>query len=136
MQHLAALPRRPAVLEADLATSVAVADWILALQEARQRRTSVALVAAGEPRGAGLRFAVADLLVAGAVVDALEARGIDAFSPEVAAADAAYRALRPALGHLMSASVGAGDVPEAARRVDPARTAADVRVRRDHPDRP
>ena len=123
------LPAGPAVVEADLGDAAAVATWILELQEARQLRTSVALIAAGAPRDGGIRFAVEDLLAAGAVVDALESRGIDACSPEAAAADAAYRSLRPAVGHLLAAAVG-GAVGEEPRRVDPDRSSTAVRVRR------
>ncbi len=36
---LAALPERPTVVEADLGDAVAVATWILDLQESRQQRT-------------------------------------------------------------------------------------------------
>lgn len=124
------MPERPAVVETGLPDAVAVAEWILAFQEQRARRTVVALVAAGARRSAGLRFAVEDLLTAGAVVDALETRGIDAFSPEAAAADAAYRTLRGAAGHLFRSAAGGAPVPDEAGRIDPARTASDVVVRR------
>ncbi|HET6824847.1 MAG TPA: hypothetical protein VFH64_02885, partial [Amnibacterium sp.] len=43
---LDALPAGPAVVETGLAGAVATGQWILDLQEARQRRTTVALVAA------------------------------------------------------------------------------------------
>ncbi|WP_375399586.1 hypothetical protein [uncultured Amnibacterium sp.] len=127
---LTLLPGRPAVVEAALPDAVAIAAWILALQEQRQRRTVVALIAAGAARGDGLRFAVEDLLTAGAVVDALESRGIDAFSPEAAAADAAYRTLKGAVGHLFRSAAGGASVPDSALRIDPVRTPADVVVRR------
>lgn len=127
---LESLPERPAVVEAGLRDAAAVAAWILALQERRQRRTVVALIAAGAARGDGPRFAVEDLLTAGAVVDALESRGIDAFSPEAAAADAAYRALKGAVGHLFRSAAGGAPVPDSAIRIDPARSPADVVVRR------
>lgn len=124
------LPGHPAVVESALPDADAVAMWILELQELRARRTVVALVAAGAMRGDGLRFAVEDLLTAGALVDALEQRGIDAFSPEAAAADAAYRTLQGAVGHLFRAASGGAPVPDAITRVDPARTPSDVVVRR------
>ena len=60
-------------------------------------------IAAGAPRGAGVRFAAEDLLAAGAVTDALESRGIDAMSPEAAVADAAYRTLARAVASLLAA---------------------------------
>lgn len=53
-------------------------------------RFTVAVIAADEPRQGGeLRFAVEDLLAAGAVIDALAAVGINYCSPEAAAACAA-----------------------------------------------
>lgn len=128
---LTRLPAGPAVVESGLPDAVAVAAWILALQERRQQRTTVALIGAGRDSAAGLRFAVEDLLTAGAVVDALEARGIDAFSPEAAAADAAYRGLRGAIGHLFRSASGGAPVPDDAARIDPAHTPADVVVRRE-----
>jgi hypothetical protein len=104
-----ALPGAPAVVETGLAGAAATAQWILDLQEARQQRTMVALVAAGAPRGAELRFAAEDLLAAGAVADALESRGIDAMSPEAAVADAAYRTLGRAAASLLAAVVEPGE---------------------------
>src|SRR5690606_37021935 len=86
----------------------AVADAILAEQQLRGERTSIALIAAGElagrDAGAPLRFAVEDLLGAGAVVDALGALGLDHTSPEAAAAGEAFRGLRGAVRHLLTAS--------------------------------
>lgn len=119
------LPARPAVVETGLAGAVATASWILALQEARQERTTVALIAAGAPRADTMRFAAEDLLAAGALTDALEARGIDAMSPEAAVADAAYRTLAGAAASLLAAVVEPGE-PNGAGPV----------VRRPHPDRP
>ncbi len=117
------LPPGPAVVETGLAGATATAEWILALQERLQRRTMVALVAAGAARGGGLRFAAEDLLAAGAVTDALESRGIDAMSPEAAVADAAFRTLGGAANALFAAVVAPGE---------PA-TGGPV-VRRPHPD--
>ena len=119
---LAALPARCAVVSTGLGGAAETAAWVLALQEARQQRTSVALIAAGAPRGDGLRFAVEDLLVAGAVLDELEARGIDAMSPEAAAADAAYRVLAPGVRSLLRSVVSAGE------------EAGGLQVHRPHPD--
>jgi phosphosulfolactate phosphohydrolase-like enzyme len=65
----------------------------------------VSIIAAGEPRGGGAtRFAVEDLLGAGAIIDALGALGIDYTSPEAAAACAAFAGLRGAVAHLLTAS--------------------------------
>lgn len=79
--------------------------WALAQQQERGGRFRVAVVAAGAARADGsLRFAVEDLLAAGAVIEAIAAVGIDHQSPEAAAAASAYRGLRGATRHLMSAS--------------------------------
>ena len=95
------------------------------------------MVAAGEHRADGsTRCAVEDHLAAGSVISHLGALGIDATSPEAASADAAYRQLERALGHLVSAGVTgrAAAVRPAAFRVDEALGAAAVVVRRPHPD--
>ncbi len=83
----------------------AVAEWVLARQGDRGDRFTVAVVAAGEPRDDGsIRFALEDLLAAGALIDALADLGIDYCSPEAAAASAAFTGLRHALGPLVGAS--------------------------------
>ncbi len=105
---LASFPPGAVVLTTGLPGVAETASWILALQEARQARTSVAIVAAGAAREGGLRFAAEDLLVAGAVMDELETRGIDAMSPEAAVADAAFRMLRAGLRSMLGAVVGTG----------------------------
>lgn len=94
-----------AALAVGLADAEAVARWILDEQVRLGRRTMVALVAAGGTTAAGsMRFAVEDLLAAGAVVDALAGLGIDYASPEAAAACAAFTGLRGAVAHLLTAS--------------------------------
>lgn len=87
------------VVAGSLRNRRAVADWALARQGEKGDRFVIAIVAAGP------RFAVEDLLGAGAVIDALADVGIDFCSPEAAAASAAYTGLRNATGHLISASV-------------------------------
>ncbi|MDQ2689363.1 MAG: phosphosulfolactate phosphohydrolase, partial [Chloroflexota bacterium] len=52
----------------------------------------------------GLRFAVEDQLGAGAVIDALAGLGLDHSSPEAAVACEAFRGLRRATRHLLTAS--------------------------------
>ncbi|GAA1787274.1 2-phosphosulfolactate phosphatase [Agromyces lapidis] len=119
------------VIAAAMRNRSAVAEHLLALQGERGERLMIAIVAAGElgreadGPGGGLRFGIEDLLVAGAVVDALVARGIDHTSPEAAVACAAFEALSRATGHLISASGSgvelrelgfAGDVRAAAAR--------------------
>ena len=93
------------VIVAGLATSALVADWALARQTEKGDRFSVAVVAVGERRADGtLRFAMEDLLAAGAVIDALAERGIDHCSPEAAAAAASFTGLKRAVKHLVTAS--------------------------------
>lgn len=75
------------------------AEWVLEAQTQAGRRLSVAIVTAHE----GLH--VPDLLLAGAVVDALCARGIDATSPEAALLGAAAAALGRARLPLSMSSV-------------------------------
>ncbi|MEO6117021.1 MAG: hypothetical protein ABIP33_11605 [Pseudolysinimonas sp.] len=76
-------------------------------------RFVIAVVAAGAPRADGsLRFAVEDLLAAGAVIDALAAAGIDHQSPEAAAAASAYSGLKNATRHLISASASSREQRE------------------------
>jgi hypothetical protein len=83
----------------------ALADWALVRQGDLGDRFTIAVVAAGEPRPDGsLRFAVEDLLAAGAVIDALADAGIDYCSPEAAAAAASYTGLVNATSHLISSS--------------------------------
>ncbi|NUU07787.1 2-phosphosulfolactate phosphatase [Leifsonia sp. C5G2] len=100
------LPGDGAVLLAGLTDAPAVARWILDEQVRLGRRAMISVVAAGATTPAGTpRFAVEDLLAAGAVVDALAALGIDYSSPEAAAACAAFTGLRGAVAHLLTASV-------------------------------
>jgi 2-phosphosulfolactate phosphatase len=94
------------VVAGSLRNSAAVARWALARQADKGDRFTVAIVAVGEPRdGDGIRYALEDLLGAGAIIDALAAVGIDYCSPEAAAAAAAFTGLRNATGHLIGASV-------------------------------
>ncbi|MBW9095341.1 2-phosphosulfolactate phosphatase [Microbacterium jejuense] len=96
------------VLLGCLRNAAAVADAVLDVQHRRGDRTSIAVIAAGElagrEPGAPLRFAVEDQFGAGAIVDALGARGVDHTSPDAAAAAEAFRGLRGALRHLLTAS--------------------------------
>ncbi|GAA1982133.1 2-phosphosulfolactate phosphatase [Microbacterium pumilum] len=93
------------VLLGCLRNAGAVAAAILAEQERRARRTSIAVVAAGERSADGaVRAAVEDQLGAGAVIDALGALGIDHTSPEAAMAGEGFHGLRRAVRHLLTAS--------------------------------
>jgi 2-phosphosulfolactate phosphatase len=88
-------------------------DWALAQQELAGGRFRIAVVAAGAARADGsLRFAVEDLLAAGAIIEAIADRGIDHQSPEAAAAASAFRGLSTATRHLISASVSARESRE------------------------
>jgi 2-phosphosulfolactate phosphatase len=92
------------VLIGSLRNAAAVAQAALAEQQRRAARTSVAIIAVGESTSGGTRFAVEDQLGAGAIIDALGALGIDHTSPESAAACEAFRGLRAAVRHLLTAS--------------------------------
>lgn len=120
---------QPLVLLGALRNASAVADAIVAEQHRRGTRTSVAVIAAGEltsrEPNADLRVAVEDLLGAGAVIDALSARGIDHTSPESAAACESFRGLRGAVRHLLTASGSGQELLERGAR-DEVLAAADV----------
>ena len=105
---LGLLPAEPAVIEASFDTAPAAAAWVLTLQQHLRSRITIAIVAAGAQRDSGgIRFSVEDQLAAGAVIDSLAALGIDAVSPEAAAAEGAFVHLRSAIRHLATASVTA-----------------------------
>jgi hypothetical protein len=91
-----------AIITGSVGSRDAIAAWVLERQVELGDRAVVAVVAAGGPDG---RFAVEDLLAAGAVIDALAEVGIDYISPEAAAAVGAYAGLRNATGHVLSACV-------------------------------
>lgn len=113
---------RPAIADIGLVTATLeqapdVAAHALARQTELGGRFVIAVVAAGAPRPDGsLRFAVEDLLAAGAVIDALAAVGIDHQSPEAAAAAAAYSGLKNATRHLISASASSREARESSDR--------------------
>ena len=72
------LPLGPAVVAAGLDSAGSLAAWALDRQESLGGRFRIAVVAAGATRAdGGERFAVEDLLAAGAVIDALAEGGID-----------------------------------------------------------
>jgi hypothetical protein len=91
-----------AIITGGVGSRAAIAAWVLERQVELGDRATVSVVAAGGPGG---RFAVEDLLAAGAVIDALADVGIDYISPEAAAAVGAYTGLRNATGHVLSACV-------------------------------
>lgn len=104
------------VLAASMRNRAAVAERLLALQAEHGDRFMIAVVAAGE--GEGTRFAIEDLLVAGAVIDALVARGVDHTSPEAAVACSAYEGLQRATRHLISASGSGVELHESGSGAD------------------
>jgi 2-phosphosulfolactate phosphatase len=109
----------PAVIRGNLRNRGAVAQWALAAQGDKGDRFMIAVVASGEPRDDGsIRFAVEDLLGAGAIIDALGDVGIDYCSPEAAAASAAYLGLKNATGHLIGASASGRALTADGRRAD------------------
>lgn len=113
---LAAAERGAHVVVGGLRNAAAVAAHVLAVQHDRADRTSIAVVAVGQPavvtggsttageNAPDLRFAVEDLLGAGAVIAALGDLGIDHASPDAAVAAEGFRALRGAVRHLLTAS--------------------------------
>lgn len=101
------------VLVGGIRNASAVARTVQTIQERRQARTSVAVIAAGEADAAGtLRFAVEDQLGAGAIILALSDRGIDHTSPDAAVAAEGFRALRGALRHMIGASGSGRELAE------------------------
>jgi 2-phosphosulfolactate phosphatase len=93
------------VVTGSLRNSAAVARWALERQSDKGDRFTIALVALGERRASGsMRFALEDLLGAGAIIDELASVGIDYCSPEAAVAAAAFTGLRNATAHLIGAS--------------------------------
>ena len=114
------------VLLGGLRNASAVAAAVLAEQERRGARTSIAVIAAGERSGRDgpMRFAVEDQLGAGAVIGALGVLGIDHTSPDAAVAAESYRALRRAVKHLLTASGSGRELIETGRGDQIARAAA------------
>lgn len=104
---VAELPHDGAIVAGTVGSREAIARWVLECQEIIGDRATVAVVAAGTADG---RFAVEDLLAAGAVIDALAEVGIDYISPEAAAAVGAYAGLRFATSHVLSASVSGQEI--------------------------
>jgi hypothetical protein len=128
------LPGNADVVGADFASAPAVADWIVERQRTLARRLTIAVIAAGAKRESAYRFAVEDLLASGSVIRSLGERGLDATSPEAAAAEAAFAGLSRGLAHLVSASVSIAarnpDEAPVVTRVDPNLTPNDVRILR------
>jgi len=90
-----------------------VAAFALRRQAELGGRCVIAVVAAGAVRADGsLRFAVEDLLAAGAIIEAVGSAGIDHQSPEAAAAASAYSGLKNATRHLISASASSRERKE------------------------
>lgn len=101
------------VLLGSLRNASAVARAVATIQERRQARTSVAVIAAGEvDQGGTLRFAVEDQIGAGAIIAALTDLGIDHTAPDAAVAAESFRALRRALRHMISASGSAREIAD------------------------
>lgn len=92
------------VVAGGIRNAAAVAAHVLEVQRSRGDRTSIAIIAVGDDGESGPRFAVEDLLGAGAVVAALGDLGIDHASPDAAVAGEGFRALRGAVRHLLTAS--------------------------------
>ena len=129
---LKTLPQGPVVVFTDLTSAHAVAQWVIDLQVKLAKRILIAVVAAGSTRDGQLRVTTEDLLAAGAVVDQLAALGLDATSPEAAAAEAAYRGLSRATSHLLTAvTTTATTKPTSEQlKINPQLTVDDVKVLR------
>lgn len=113
MPLLGGTPGGVELVPATLQDAKEVASLCVRRQAEIGDRCVIAVVAAGAPRADGtLRFAVEDLLAAGAVIEALADVGIDHQSPEAAAAAAAYSGLKNATGHLISASASSREQRE------------------------
>ena len=113
MPVLGGTPGGVELMPATLEEAADVAAFALRRQTELGGRFVIAVVAAGAARPDGsLRFAVEDLLAAGAIVDALAAVGIDHQSPEAAAAASAYLGLKNATRHLISASASSREARE------------------------
>jgi 2-phosphosulfolactate phosphatase len=109
----AALVDHPGIVIAgSLRNATAVAHWILAHQDETGNRLAIAIIAAGDRRGDVPRVTVEDLLGAGAIIDALAAVGLDACSPEAAAAAASFAGLKRATKHLITASSSGRELAE------------------------
>jgi 2-phosphosulfolactate phosphatase len=105
------------VVAGSLRNRSAVARWALGRQADKGDRFTVAVVAAGSVRSDGSsRFALENLLGAGAIIDALAEVGIDYCSPEAAAAAAAFTGLANATGHLVGASTSGRALAESGAR--------------------
>jgi 2-phosphosulfolactate phosphatase len=93
------------VLVGSLRNASAVARAVVEIQNRRQQRTSVSVIAAGEktPDG-GVRFAIEDQFGAGAIISTLSDLGLDHTAPEAAGAGESVRGLRRAMRHLLTAS--------------------------------
>lgn len=117
----AATSRADVVFAGSLRNATATAQAVLDEQIARGGRTAISLVLAGDDGS----FAVEDYLAAGAIGDALSARGVDHSAPDLAVATEGFRALRRAVTHLVSASA-AGLALAAEGRRDEAKAAAQL----------
>lgn len=107
------------VVAGSFANADAIAQWLLVRQQAKGDRFTIAVIAAGEFRADGsARFAVEDLLAAGAVIDALSSLGIDNCSPEAAATSAAFSVLRKATTHLVGSSGTGQEFTQDGRRAE------------------
>ena len=117
------MPVGSTVVAGDLRSRDALANWVLARQDEKGDRFTVALIAVGEAREDGsVRFAIEDQLATGAIISALADVGIDYCSPEAAVAAASYTGLRGAIGHLITASASGRELT-AAGQADLVRTA-------------
>ena len=93
-------PSSASVIECDLQSSFAAAQWAYEKQLQVGSRLLIAVLCADS---AGV--SVPDFLGAGAVIERLAQLGLDALSPEAAVLNASYLKLSPVMSHLISASL-------------------------------
>ncbi len=125
--QLDSLPGDNKVLLGSYFDAFAVADWVANYQLEKQRRVVVLLVCSDAET-----HNVADELAAGAIIERLAQKGLDAMSPEAAVANAAFIQLRNAAAHLIAASELAQDktLVNDELVLNESLTSADVRVLR------
>jgi hypothetical protein len=98
--ELTDFPSSASVIECDLQSSFAAANWAFDKQLQLGTRLLIAVLCADSSG-----VSVPDFLAAGAVIERLAQLGLDALSPEAAVLNASYLKLSPVMSNLISASL-------------------------------
>lgn len=98
--QLTDFPSSASVIECDLHSSFAAANWAFDKQLQLGKRLLIAVLCADSSV-----VSVPDFLAAGAVIERLAQLGLDALSPEAAVLNASYLKLSPVMSNLISASL-------------------------------